>query len=128
MHNNPPFLPFKPFRGFMYTQKELAESDAAIYDYYLKSKDIHSKMWESAHDFCIYDALHDYIHKKTVVAILGGHSLKRSSVMYANVVWLSYKLARKGFLVATGGGPGAMEAGNLGAYLAQRCLLFASQK
>ena len=40
--------------------------------------------------------------------------------MYANVVWLSYKLARKGFLVATGGGPGAMEAGNLGAYLAQR--------
>ena len=46
MHNNPPFLPFKPFRGFMYTQKELAESDHAIYDYYLKSKDIHSKMWE----------------------------------------------------------------------------------
>ena len=42
--------------------------------------------------------------------------------MYSKVVWLSYKLARAGFLVATGGGPGAMEAGNLGAYLAQRCL------
>jgi len=57
---------------------------------------------------------------KTPVGIMGGHKMSRSSEAYRKVVYLARKLARLGFVVATGGGPGAMEAANLGAYMAQR--------
>jgi hypothetical protein len=48
---------------------------------------------------------------------MGGHSLNRTDPAYRSVVYLGYHLARNGFIVMTGGGPGAMEAANLGAYL-----------
>jgi len=51
---------------------------------------------------------------------MGGHSLLRASDAYKQVALLGWKLARAGFVVATGGGPGAMEAGNLGAYMFKR--------
>jgi hypothetical protein len=44
----------------------------------------------------------------------------RSSPSYESIVRLCWELARRGFIVATGGGPGAMEAGNMGAYLANK--------
>ena len=44
--------------------------------------------------------------------------MKRTSPAYRNVVHIAYALTQKGYFVATGGGPGAMEAGNLGAWLA----------
>jgi predicted Rossmann-fold nucleotide-binding protein len=48
---------------------------------------------------------------------MGGHKLLRASPEYRQVVLLALGLARKGFLICTGGGPGAMEAANLGGYL-----------
>jgi predicted Rossmann-fold nucleotide-binding protein len=51
---------------------------------------------------------------------MGGHATTRSSPEYRNIVHLARLLARSGFLVMTGGGPGAMEAANLGAYLCKR--------
>lgn len=55
-------------------------------------------------------------HKQ--VGIMGGHSMRRDDPAYAEVAHLCRELARSGFVVATGGGPGAMEAANLGAHFA----------
>ncbi|HAF10435.1 MAG TPA: hypothetical protein DCK98_10205 [Chloroflexi bacterium] len=48
---------------------------------------------------------------------MGGHSTPRDDPQYALVADLGWRLGRAGFDVATGGGPGLMEAANLGAYL-----------
>jgi predicted Rossmann-fold nucleotide-binding protein len=49
---------------------------------------------------------------------MGGHSMRRSDPQYAVVAELGRTMTREGWHVATGGGPGAMEAANLGAWLA----------
>jgi predicted Rossmann-fold nucleotide-binding protein len=49
---------------------------------------------------------------------MGGHVHDRGSPDYVAAARLGRDLARAGLTVATGGGPGAMEAANLGAYLA----------
>jgi predicted Rossmann-fold nucleotide-binding protein len=54
---------------------------------------------------------------RRVVGIMGGHGLRRDEPEYEAVVRLGYALTEAGYFVVTGGGPGAMEAGNLGAYL-----------
>ena len=59
----------------MYRQEELHQCDEEIYQYYLNEHNIQSDMWQAAHDFCIKDALGDYLKGKSVVAIMGGHGL-----------------------------------------------------
>ena len=49
---------------------------------------------------------------------MGGHRLLRTDAMYREVAELGRSMSRAGWHVATGGGPGAMEAANLGAWLA----------
>ena len=46
---------------------------------------------------------------------MGGHDEPRGSDVYSAVARISAALSGKGFLMATGGGPGAMEATHLGA-------------
>ena len=41
---------------------------------------------------------------------MGGHSILRSDAMYLQVVRLSKMLTEEGYLMLSGGGPGAMEA------------------
>ena len=50
---------------------------------------------------------------------MGGHALTRADPAYAEAAVLAHDLAGRGLTVATGGGPGAMEAANLGARLAE---------
>eukprot|EP01104_Vermistella_antarctica_P016870 TRINITY_DN5857_c0_g1_i1.p1 TRINITY_DN5857_c0_g1~~TRINITY_DN5857_c0_g1_i1.p1 ORF type:complete len:440 (+),score=65.30 TRINITY_DN5857_c0_g1_i1:77-1396(+) len=117
---NPSSVPFKAFRGFMYTVCDLEEDslDQTIYSWYCNSgSDMLALMAQTMHDYSIKDALYDYLEAKTCVAIMGGHGMKRGSDAYKSITRLSYLLANAGFVVATGGGPGAMEAGNMGAYL-----------
>jgi predicted Rossmann-fold nucleotide-binding protein len=49
---------------------------------------------------------------------MGGHDLLRGDRRYRDLAELSRTLTRDGFLMVSGGGPGAMEATHLGAWLA----------
>jgi len=55
---------------------------------------------------------------KGVVAVMGGHDRRRSDPRFLEVARLTRKLTLEGYLVASGGGPGLMEAANLGAFFA----------
>ena len=66
-----------------------------------------------------------FVHEREVVAIMGGHDVRRQPPqgardIYWECVGLAKTLTEKGFLIATGGGPGLMEAANLGALLAHK--------
>lgn len=67
------------------------------------------------HDHGITVALDAFRATKQVVGVMGGHAMVRGSDHYRMVVRLGRSLAEAGYCVATGGGPGAMEAANLGA-------------
>lgn len=72
------------------------------------------------HDHGITVALDAFRTGRRIVGVMGGHSIPRGSVRYRHVAALGRALAGSGFCVATGGGPGAMEAANLGAAMAGR--------
>ena len=70
------------------------------------------------HDVAITAALRSALGAHRVVAVMGGHALPRHDPGYRMAAELAATLTRKGFLVLSGGGPGAMEATHLGARLA----------
>jgi predicted Rossmann-fold nucleotide-binding protein len=125
-----PGLPFDPYRGFAYTPVELFESleegyeatpDARAYAWFRRTKadgDVFSSMLRAIHDDAVSDALDELLDGARVVGVMGGHAMARGSAEYAGAARLGRELTRAGFTVATGGGPGAMEAANLGAYAA----------
>ena len=75
------------------------------------------------HDDSMSDALDELVDGRSVVGVMGGHATPRGTPPYAAAASLGQALARAGFLVATGGGPGAMEAANLGAFCRDRSVL-----
>src|SRR5690606_11793161 len=104
--------------------------DSRIYEYYSQLRHrgepipIMETLALRLHDHAIEDALEDLLFDgpagpRKVVAIMGGHAMRRDQPIYREVARMARGLARAGYLVATGGGPGAMEAANLGAYLAE---------
>ncbi|MFJ4035963.1 MULTISPECIES: LOG family protein [Streptomyces] len=125
-----PGLPFDPYRGFVYTPEELfasladgyeATPDALAYAWFQRTKsdgDILASMLRAVHDDSVSDALDELLTGARVVGVMGGHAMARGTEEYAGAARLGRELARAGFTVATGGGPGAMEAANLGAYAA----------
>ena len=75
------------------------------------------------HDAHIRAALYrmlEWYEEKKVVGIMGGHALLRTDDYYRRVVEVSKVLTERGFLMISGGGPGAMEATHVGAWLAGR--------
>lgn len=74
-----------------------------------------SAMMQSLHDNSITQSVGSILSGRKCVAIMGGHKLGRSTPQYSEVAKLSSLLTKSGFLVSSGGGPGAMEASHLGA-------------
>ena len=69
------------------------------------------------HDFAIDQALDAWRGSRRIVGVMGGHAAQRGEEVYADAARLGHLLGPS-LVVATGGGPGAMEAANLGARLA----------
>lgn len=131
-------LPFKPYRNSLYTPGELLGDydkggpstykdtlDGRVYQHFMDGggqnpADVTEALARRLHDLSISDALYEKIEGRRVVAIMGGHSLERTDSVYQETARLSRELTHKGYLLASGGGPGAMEATHLGAWFATR--------
>ncbi len=133
-----PGLPYHPNRHNLYTREELMEGwsaqvdesmDKRIYDHFHDKgryrPDVVEALAQRIHDHAIDDALHDLLDggaereaKKKVVGIMGGHGTPRKDPYYRKIAYIARALTRAGFFVASGGGPGTMEAANLGAWMA----------
>lgn len=102
--------------------------DHQVYQHYLtwgKHDNVKESLAQTLHDHSIHTALKAFLAEhdtKRCVGIMGGHALSRSAPMFTNIVMLSKRLTEKGFYMLSGGGPGAMEATHLGAWLAGRTL------
>lgn len=60
------------------------------------------------------------IDRDRIVGVMGGHSLGRNTREYRQVVDISKRLTEMGRIMISGGGPGAMEATHVGAWMAGR--------
>jgi predicted Rossmann-fold nucleotide-binding protein len=76
------------------------------------------RLAQAEHDARIAEALKAFLDRKEkpkLVGVMGGHSLSRIDAAYKAVAQLGRHLTRLGYLLVTGGGPGAMEATHVGA-------------
>ena len=133
-------VPFDVTRKTLYTAAELYDGfcpddeksyndcfDNKVYQLY-KAKGQHvpsvnELLARSLHDHCIHTALARFFQEHDphrCVGIMGGHNLLRTDKMYREIATLSKRLTEEGFIMLSGGGPGAMEATHLGAWMAGR--------
>ncbi|HEX2574847.1 MAG TPA: hypothetical protein VHK88_00770 [Aquihabitans sp.] len=121
-------FPVLPFRSTLYTPAELfagfrADDPAS----YATTPDLRAYrstrlgpnrevgMLRALHDQCITEARDQFLAGRRVVAVMGGHAMSRTDPAYRQVALMAARLTGRGDLVASGGGPGAMEATHLGA-------------
>ena len=123
------YTPEELYDGYSPERPESYEDcyDGRVYRHYLKkgkhASDVKETLARALHDHSISDSLNDFLTKYEEhrrVGVMGGHSLSRLDEAYVMVAHLSKRLTEHGFLMITGGGPGAMEATHLGAWMAGR--------
>ena len=133
-------MPFDIFREQLYSAESLYKGyqpgkplsfrecyDQQVYQHYLKAgksaTEIKETLARTLHDHSMTNAMNDFLaqfDEKQVVGIMGGHGLLRNEEAYRQVVMVSKTLAENDCLMVSGGGPGAMEATHLGAWMAGR--------
>lgn len=87
------------------------------------SRDFQVTLARSLHDHSVIESMQRFLEgydPGQVVGVMGGHSMRRCDVPYRQVAYISKHLTEKGKLMVSGGGPGAMEATHLGAWMAGR--------
>ena len=133
-------VPYNTFINKLYTKDRLYSGyqpgnpesykntyDKIVYDHFIKTgkepTNIEETLARSLHDHSITDAMYDFLEgyeEKKVVAIVGGHGLLRSDPFFFETTKISKSLTEQGYLMVSGGGPGAMEATHVGAWMAGR--------
>lgn len=133
-------VPYNVHRSTLYSPEELYAGydpahpetqstcyDGRVYSHYLEqgktTRNLRITLARSLHDHSISDALHDFLgsyDERSLVGIMGGHGLLRTDAAYRKVARISKQLTEEGYLMISGGGPGAMEATHLGAWFADR--------
>lgn len=124
-----PQVPFDAYRSGLYSPEELYVNldagyaqtlDAEVYAWtqHDRSRHVDAGVAQSLHDHFISDALLETVTDEgKAVGVMGGHHVQRGTDEFLVAARLGRHLAQAGHLVLTGGGPGAMEAANLGAAL-----------
>ncbi len=133
-------VPFNAFRNTLYTAETLYEGyelgnpdsykdcfDNKVYEHYLRmgktATDVKETLARTLHDRAISDSVHELLSQydeRRIIGIMGGHGLLRTDKTYRKIVYISKQLTELGYLMVSGGGPGAMEATHLGAWMAGR--------
>ena len=129
---------YNPYRTSLYCQKELRADyvfqkqlslDQRIYRHFSDNRgqvNLVEALARRIHDHAVDDALQQYLMTKRksgvagIIGIMGGAGKPRTDPSYREVAYLSRALTEQTYLVVSGGGPGMMEAANLGAYFADR--------
>jgi predicted Rossmann-fold nucleotide-binding protein len=142
-HLVPPFeaRPYPTHPAHLYTPEDLAYGfaaegfagmyDTTVYQHFLDhggaAPDLREAIAQRLHDAGIDNALGKALAAwvaqhgaRGAVGIMGGHAEPRGSDAFRMAATLAWRLAGAGRLIVTGGGPGVMEAANLGAYFADR--------
>lgn len=134
--NAPEDLPYQPLRRDLYSWQELMKGysatadnsiDLGIYQHFDHSRNkpsMNEALWQRLHDFSIDEALRRLLRfddngltQRKSVGFMGGHSVGRNTENYRRAVRTAKLMTEAGYFVVSGGGPGIMEAANLGAYL-----------
>lgn len=133
-------VPYNAFRNTLYTAETLYEGyelgnpdsykdcfDSKVYEHYLRmgktATDVKETLARTLHDRAISDSVHELLSQydeRRIIGIMGGHGLLRTDKTYRKIVYISKQLTELGYLMVSGGGPGAMEATHLGAWMAGR--------
>ena len=117
------------YEGYDYHDESTFENcyDTKVYRHYIaqgkRGHEVLETLARALHDHFITHELYkmlDLYDEKDVVGIMGGHAKRRDDPQYRQIVFLCKKLTEMDRLIVTGGGPGAMEAAHLGAWMAGR--------
>ncbi len=116
--------PLDVYRSRLYRPDDLYDDphyartlDARAYAWAQRVPSRDDALAAALHDHAVDEALDAWVAGRRVVGVMGGHGLLRGEPGYADAARLGALLGREA-VVATGGGPGAMEAANLGGRLA----------
>ena len=118
--------PVDVYRGRLYTADELYDDpsyarslDGRAYSWFQYAHGRDDALAIALHDHAIDDALAEWAGSRHMVGVMGAHAAERGTPAYAESARLGHLLGQDN-VVATGGGPGSMEAANLGASLSAR--------